>query len=141
MRIHYIKVSFKLFCLFTGQKEYNSLCRGLMLHISSFYGGSTVHNIPILSMSNKTTNRSKLKVVSLSSCSSTPMQTSFALHVWKVEHNKLQMITSFHFQLRMQLNNISHLWYPCINWLLWVANTPEVLFLGCHYFTKQAGKW
>ena len=38
-------------------------------------------NIPILSMSNKTTNRSKLKVVSLSSCSSTPMQTSFALHV------------------------------------------------------------
>ena len=43
MRIHYIKVSFKLFCLFTGQKEYNSLSQGLMLHISSFYGGSTVH--------------------------------------------------------------------------------------------------
>ena len=43
MRIYYIKVSAKLFCLFTGQKEYNSLCRGLMLHISSFYGGSTVH--------------------------------------------------------------------------------------------------
>ena len=43
MRIYYIKVSVKLFCLFTGQKEYNSIRRGLMLHISSFYGGSTVH--------------------------------------------------------------------------------------------------